>query len=349
MSADFAPLDYMDDVIMFAQLSALPKPNYEDKFPPISQAPKLQNRSTIPNPAMLSRHTTQAIVIKMPIPLRASQKSLFDLPGELRNEIYYLALEMHRERIPLNRYYKGKPDPGIPLLQTSSQVFHEARSLMANTATAYIPVMPGMDWTLANPEEGYKLLPEIKTTTVQALAEFMNVHFHLHVVAVDEKTYSPGTLLESLEGALHTFIANSARVSAKHKAKKRHAIVHFDHFFSLWARKERSALARWASYQGIGPCERLISIMAKDTNTFWDIRYYVAMGEGDTPIKYKWRELDLAELKSYCRRYGELHLTELSVQAEVYGKHIWEEGERLSGVVKTRTPHSNLWPNVHLE
>jgi hypothetical protein len=117
----------------------------------IRKAPMLEDRftksfavPTKPTPAVISQHTSRTIVIKQAKPLKPGQTTLFKLPSELRNAIYSLALGMHTEKVPLNRLYKGKLNTHVQLLQTCSQVFDEARSLLANTATAYIPVMPGM-------------------------------------------------------------------------------------------------------------------------------------------------------------------------------------------------------------
>lgn len=99
---------------------------------PIPETPKRHKRSAIPTPADISKHTSQAIIIKQAKPLVPDQKTLFDLPGEVRNEIYTLALPMHKEQVPLNCLYKGELNTHIQLLQTCSQVFDEARSLMVS-------------------------------------------------------------------------------------------------------------------------------------------------------------------------------------------------------------------------
>jgi hypothetical protein len=118
---------------------------------PICKSPELEDRftksfpvPTKPTPEVMARHTTQAIVIKQAKPLKPGQNNLFKLPSELRNVIYSLALGTHKEQVPLNGLYKGELNTHVQLLQTCSQVFDEARSLLANTATAYIPVMPSM-------------------------------------------------------------------------------------------------------------------------------------------------------------------------------------------------------------
>ena len=118
---------------------------------PIRKAQKLEDRFTKsfsvpikPTPEVMARYTTQAIVIKQAKPLKPGQNTFFKLPSELRNAIYSLALGTHKEQVPFNRMHKGELNTHVQLLQTCSQIFDEARSLLANTATAYIPVMPGM-------------------------------------------------------------------------------------------------------------------------------------------------------------------------------------------------------------
>ncbi|KAF2790407.1 hypothetical protein K505DRAFT_199687, partial [Melanomma pulvis-pyrius CBS 109.77] len=253
--------------------------------------------------------------------------TLFDLPGEVRNEIYTFALPMHKEQVPLNRLYKGELNTHIQLLQTCTQVFDEARRLMAATSTAYIPVMPGMDWTFGPPKEDGKVPAEVKATAMQALAEFTTVHFHLHTEAL--YSCSSRRVLKSLEAALGIFVANSAAVSARLDNKKRRAIVHLDLFLPAWSCSRAYV---------IGSFDPLFDIMAGDCNTVWDIRYYV-------PRPYRWLELDLAQLAGYCTRYGQTHFVDMTVQAERYGDYEWEEGTVPEGVKDVPTPVSEFWPN----
>lgn len=186
-----------------------------------------------------------------------------------------------------------------------------------------------MDWKFGEPKDGYAVPPEVKATAIQALAEFTTVHFHLHTEAL--YSCSSAKVLKSLEKALNIFISNSASVSAKLDNKKRHAIVHLDIFLPAWS---------CSKAYGVGSFERLFDIMAKDINTIWDIRYYV-------PHLYQWLLLDLAQLKGYCRRYGQAHFIDMAVKAEVYGDYKWEEGKAPEGVKETSTPVSEFWPNEH--
>lgn len=252
--------------------------------------------------------------------------------------VYSMALSLDKQHVPLNSSREDgyKLNPNTELLQTCSQMYSEARSLMENITTAYIPVMPGMDWSLESPVLKDGITPEARVTIFQALTEFTNVHFHLHNMHdPGSKSYSSAKLLRSLEDALNVFISHSVRVGAKFKNRKRHAIVHLDHFLSIWAPVDK---------YDIGSYEHLISVMAKDVNTDWDIRYYVPINEATaTDCPYKWHALDLAQLKWACKRYGEAHMTVLTVRAEAYGDHTWKLEGTMEEITREKTPCSSHW------
>jgi hypothetical protein len=175
------------------------------------------------------------------------------------------------------------------------------------------------------PPEGYRIPPDVKATVIQALAEFTTVHFHLHTEQL--LNCNSAQVLGSLEEALAIFMANSARVSFRLGNKKRHAIVHFDHFLTAWSKSN--------AYK-IGTYDRLFSIMAEDVNTFWDIRFYA-------PNSY-WTDLDLAQMRGCCRRYGGARLTDMTVQVEMDDNYT--SGTGLSEDVTEENSHvTRFWPN----
>jgi hypothetical protein len=175
------------------------------------------------------------------------------------------------------------------------------------------------------PPEGYGIPPNVKATVIQALAEFTTVHFHLHT----EQLFGchSAQVLGSLEEALAIFMANSARVSVRLGNKKRHAIVHFDHFLAAWSKSN--------AYM-IGTYDRLFGIMAEDVNTFWDIHFHA-------PKSY-WTDLDIAQMKGCCRRYGGARLTDITVQSEIDDNR--PLGTDLPKSVIENTSHvTQFWPN----
>lgn len=138
------------------------------------------------------------IAIQNVLPLVPDKLTIFSFAGELRNTIYHLALELDYQRVPLNPVYLNQPDTYIALLQTYSAVYHEARSYMVEKQTAYIPVMPGLDWTYREPAADYGQSRATKDTTIGTLTDFMSVYFHLHLELSKREDYDSDMLLASL-------------------------------------------------------------------------------------------------------------------------------------------------------
>lgn len=285
-----------------------------------------------------------SIVRRNAKPLDSSLPTFFSLPGELRNQIYQLALEKAYQRVPLNPFYLNKPDPYTGLLQTCSAVYGEACSYMVEQQTAYIPVMPGMDWDYGEPAEDYGLP---KNTAICVLTDFMSVHFHLHIDLLRREDYNPEAVLASLAAALKVYMRHTWDIYIKHGLGNRRAVVHLDHLLSLWPK-----LFPFDNCVPLGALQHLVNIIAKDQMTDWEIRYYVATGQSGKMIEYgrcqhprEIRDTDMAQLRYYASSYNNI-----SVMAEVYGEHTeWESGERLSAVTRTRTPVTEFWPNVHFD
>jgi hypothetical protein len=66
------------------------------------------------------------IITKDARTLVLGRKTFFDLSGELRKQIYNLALEKQYQRVSLNRCYLDELKFFLALVQTSSQVYQEA-------------------------------------------------------------------------------------------------------------------------------------------------------------------------------------------------------------------------------
>tara|TARA_R110002003_G_scaffold1519_3_gene23191 strand:- start:2589 stop:3704 length:1116 start_codon:yes stop_codon:yes gene_type:complete len=280
-------------------------------------------------------------------PLVRGRSTFFSLPGELRNHIYHLALDKAYQRVPLNVAYNGRADPFVTLMQTCSAVYHEARSYMVEQQTAYIPVMAGMDWTYGEPAPDYGLSRATKDTTVSALTDFMDVHFHLHIDLLHKDEYDPYALLTSLAQAIKVYTPRSFELYLAHGLGKRRAMIHLDHLLSLWPKlfDSRNCISFW-SLPGF------LDLIAEDKMTEWDVRYYVATGQAGESIAYGHcknpadiRDTELVQLRYYTHRYSNI-----KIMAEIYGDHTtWEYGDAVRSVTRHRTPVSEFWPNVHFD
>jgi hypothetical protein len=284
---------------------------------------------------------------KEALPLVHGCLTIFALPGELRNEIYRLALDKDFQRVPLNSEYRNAPDPYIGLLQMCSAVYHETRSYMAEKQTAYIPVLADLEWTYGEPSETYGLSRATKDTTVCALTDFMSVHFHLHVHLLCELDYDSAALLDSLKQALKIHKAHSWNLYVQHGLGQRRAVVHLDHLLSLWPK-----LGVGERYLPIGTLKALVELLAEDKMTDWEIRYYVSTGQANAASSYGHcyspeaiRDTELAQLRGYARPYDNIRIF-----AEIYGEDTtWEYGDKTGCVSRIRTPVTEFWPNLHFD
>ncbi|KAG9193679.1 hypothetical protein G6011_03714 [Alternaria panax] len=310
------------------------------------------------------------IVIKHAKSLVPGRKTFVDLSGELRNRVYDLALDKQFQRVPLNRYYLNKPDPFIALLQICSQVYQEARSYLIEKQVAYVPVMAGMQFHYGGElKTDYGLSKGTTDTIAASLTDFMNVHFHLHIDILEQKVsgggahcsenlhdvngkvYNPATLLASLHQAIQQYQQQSWDLYLKHGLKKRHATVHLDHLLSLWPK-----ISCEQPFVPIAAMRDLVNLLAKDTMTDWQIRYYVPTGQANKPVQYGLddyelskviRDADLAQLHSRANTCGHGNIT---IVAEVYGENTeWVYGDNTGCVVRHRTPATEFWPNMHFD
>ena len=279
-----------------------------------------------------------------------SPKSLLSLPGEIRNIIYTYCFGIGTDRVPC------PPGPGntvtrddkFNLLQTCHQIYNEASSLLERAAVAYIPITGranlGVQIHRINRSETHSL-SRTDLTTIQALANFWRAHFHLHTsITLNEQSIMTDginfdrevcNLFSRLRQALLIYTSASAKLIQNQNHIKRHAIVHFDHYFVFW--KERVALHR-----RMFTLWHLITIMGRDTNTNWEIRYYeyIQSELNDITGKESRRRMaDYDELLRLCTPYRHI-----SVMMEIYGAGILERETRFRHT-RTITPSSTHWPS----
>ncbi|KAL1799479.1 hypothetical protein ACET3X_003516 [Alternaria dauci] len=324
------------------------------------------------------------IIYKDVKPLVPGRKTVFNLSAELRNKIYGLALDKDYQRVPLNRYHLNKPDLFVSLLQTCSRVYQEARSYMADNQVVYIPVMAGIRFDYGGElKEDYGLSRETTDTIAASLMDFMKVHFHLHIdiltrtnlqvyttrygpgarryqvdalIDGNGEEYNPSTLLDALHEAIKQYKPHSWDLYMKHGLGKRRSIVHLDHLLSLWPK-----LSDDHACLPIAALQDLVDLLAKDTMTDWQIRYYVPTGQAGVETSYGnttdadgeegmpelIRDAELAQLRRYAAMHGQGHIT---VVAEVYGDNTgWELGDELHSVTRHRSPVTEFWPNLDFD
>ncbi|KAF2736459.1 hypothetical protein EJ04DRAFT_433054 [Polyplosphaeria fusca] len=284
----------------------------------------------------------------------SSQKNnrILNLPAEIRNNIYRCTLSLGvKRRIPRNGDDMKPRDYGFRLLQLCRQINVEARSLLEQSVTAYIPILGGMsfDGLISNINlQGPSSLYPVQNTLLTALLTFHQVHIHLHtqwfLCACPQKheRVHPSTeyIYGRLRQALLIYTSASQKVShASGTLRRRKATIHLDHL-----------LCRWFGMIDIrGPYafSDILKIMARDTFTDWSLRFYVAANDMLT-----WTVLDkmacdgVAEVRKLIRQYEAVNVT---VTVEVYGdKGIWSmEVKERGGDWLTRdvTPSSKLWPS----
>jgi hypothetical protein len=203
--------------------------------------------------------------------------------------------------------------------------------------------------------------------------EFMNVNFHLHIDILAQgpvygprgrlhfleglhdtngEEYNPDFLLDSLHQAIKQYQPQSWDLYLKHGLGKRHATVHLDHLLSLWPK-----ICLEQPCVPIAAMRDLVDLLAKDTMTDWQIRYYVPTGQADSSIEYGHtgdyhmsnviRDAELAQLRSYANTCGHGNIT---IVVEVYGENTeWEYGDESGSVTRHRSPVTEFWPNLHFD
>ncbi|KAF2709406.1 hypothetical protein K504DRAFT_502133 [Pleomassaria siparia CBS 279.74] len=267
------------------------------------------------------------------------------LPAEIRNMIYWYCLRMDSDRVPCpsKSIDPIASDKSFNLLQTCRQIHTEARSLLEQKAVAYIPVNGGPNIGMViyqiNQELRNVSIDSSLLTTVWALVNFNQVHFHLHTkYAISER--EPDSLdpafdrqLSNLYSRLRQALLIFTAASPKFVNRQRHAIVHFDHHFTTWK-------ARVAHYRYIYTLRHLINIMGHDTNTNWELRYYETSKWDDLWADGKQRRADnWNEIVSLCKPHAGI-----TPKMEIYGDEL-PEGEDAYGHTRTITPSSAHWPS----
>ena len=163
--------------------------------------------------------------------------------------------------------------------------------------------------------------------------------------------YNPSTLLDTLHQAIKQYMPQSWDLYIKHGLGKRHATVHLDHIFSLWPKicVEHPCVP-------IAAMRDLVDLLAKDTMTNWQIRYYVPTGQAGVETSYGStsdeegmasliRDTELAQLRGYADTCGRGNIT---IVAEMYGDNTeWEFGDESHSVTRHRSPVTEFWPNLH--
>ncbi|KAF2108196.1 hypothetical protein BDV96DRAFT_587883 [Lophiotrema nucula] len=205
--------------------------------------------------------------------IKKTPRGFLDLPGELRNKIYKLALGNDRHRIPFPGPDRVIQDPAFKLFFLNRRIYLEASSVFVRTATAYIPVMPGMDIEQivggvqdggagVGPQWGYE-------TIGHALCMMNKTHLHLHM---PQLPCSNGvTLLPALMAAIRVLMRHSSLPLHLQQSDpfeyKHNVTIHLDRLF----------LDEWSSVLDVQDqvtLHRVIAAMAKGTGVEWILLYY---------------------------------------------------------------------------
>ncbi|KAH7067871.1 hypothetical protein FB567DRAFT_457812 [Paraphoma chrysanthemicola] len=175
----------------------------------------------------------------------------------------------------------------------------------------------------------------------------MDVHLHLHIDLLEKEEYDPFALLKSLAQAVEAFSKPSFDLYIAHGLQTRRAMVHLDHLLSLWPK-----LIGTHNSVDFDVLQRVMDRMGEDKMTDWELRYYVATGQGGQSSAYGHRnsptairDAELAQLRYRAQQYGNI-----KVMAEIYGDDTtWAYGDKVQSVTRHRTPVTEFWPNVHFD
>ncbi|KAF1960409.1 hypothetical protein CC80DRAFT_544858 [Byssothecium circinans] len=230
-------------------------------------------------------HAHSALLAR-PVVQQDTLHGFFKLPGEIRNLIYQHLLQTCNAHEPSQNdigagagacrradgstSIPARRDTASNILLTCGQIYQEARPLLENVATAYLPIVDRFNYmnlvdalnqktTAENPYPG-----PVTTTYSSVLATFSKVHIHLHYHA--HHTHSVKGLLSRLKLVLQLFIA----ASPTFHPSKRQAIVHFSSFFDKWF---PFPCREWVTppYPTVTPAD-IIGVMGGDQNTDWEVR-----------------------------------------------------------------------------
>jgi hypothetical protein len=276
------------------------------------------------------------------------------LPGEVRNMIYSYALDIGTPAKPTTRVLghgktSQKPTGSLGLLQTSKQISAEARTLMEAIDVAYLPVMSHIKYELMAQNmlaSGPSSLDAADVTCFTALTSYMNVHLHLHTRVKPGSTQDDGEpridpmcvyFYGRLRQVITIYTTASIPLASRWPGRKRRAILHLDHFFSDWRLMVRM--------RGPYSFQHIVRLMGEDTQTEWELRYYVYTADEVREVMYwpTWDE-DLREEMDKIMRLC-AHYTNIKVVAEVYGKLKWGAEGDTEHVTRVLTPSTALWPS----
>ncbi|KAF2108265.1 hypothetical protein BDV96DRAFT_653153 [Lophiotrema nucula] len=272
---------------------------------------------------------------------RQNQESrLLALPGELRNEIYSIILDLPKKymtpwpsgKLVPPRSYR---DPVALLLCICKQIDREVESLMTQNTRAYVPIVgyqihPYDDDT-ADLDTFFATTPserDLKThapgchieqrpaceTAMRALTKWIRVHIHLHTAYLEALLYT----------AICTFVESSERIWTQ-TGKRRHAIVHSD--------------IQWPAMFGRAVFEKTIEVMATDPYTDWELRF---LREADRPFRYGKQVLndEVEWLRERCGKHGTWNW---KIVFEMYGKMKWDIGDKIEECTRAVSPVDTNW------
>lgn len=321
----------------------------------MAQAPILEMPTTFPENLPLKRREIKDAILTLtkirPAGGRARSatnplNSLTGLSAEIRNMIYRYSLGMDNELTPRSQTDLAARPDAFNLLQTCRQIHKEARSLLEQVAVLYVPVTGrtniGSSIYQINRSKYAPLSPG-DFTALQGLTTFWHVHIHLHsayevytgmtvqeTVALDRDTCN---LYSRLRQILLVYTTASSNVVEGRSHLKRHAIVHFDHYFTLWKKRIEHHLQAYKLWH-------LINIMARDINTTWEIRYYESTEfDGQSKNGMQFRAETWAEFEVLCKSYNHI-----SLKMEIYGAEL-PEGEKQYKHTRKKTSSKAIWPS----
>jgi hypothetical protein len=254
---------------------------------------------------------------------------LLGLPGELRNEIYRLVMDLREEHTPvleLRKEYMTDHEEvamqkknNFNLLLVSRGINFEAGSLMATETQVYLPLCSDAKYL---PLHGAKE----ESTALRVIKNFMNIEFHIEYVTERQKkefmeiediethrrtlyacfkAESRRVIVNNTLSILQVYMEASQAVSKSNRWKRRHTIIHLDHMLCYF------------EYEA-GVLQQMVDVISWDVNTEWEIRFYVFTRRGG--YEQYW-QADLAFLDALCRNHEHI-----SVKAELYGPEEWESG-----------------------
>ncbi|KAF2642315.1 hypothetical protein P280DRAFT_263118 [Massarina eburnea CBS 473.64] len=274
----------------------------------------------------------------------------FKLSGEIRNLIYFYLLNTTSthdilyndtgagayacKRSDGSITQPGRRDPAFNILQTCRQIYKEARPLLENNSSAYLPIIDRFHYgSLVRVLDNQKALfpGPVNATYAAALASFWTVKICLHYHAFPAPK-APFEILARLELVLQQFTEASPSF-ANPQFRKRQATVHFSNFFSLWFPYPCYALLERAA-RVYAPAD-MVYLMGQDQNTEWDVRLYQnvrRVEKGWFFRTHSWVGVrTFTEMVEMAKKFDNVRVT-----VEIGGELDLAEVDMLEGVVYTK-------------